>query len=232
MQRTDISHARALLLPLAQGGTRWPQVSVRVWVELLLLTLAGAAIYGFVIGSWSGPRMAMYAAFKLPMVLEATTLLTLPFAWMLAIVAGLSLSFREVAVLTTLPLAVAAVLLASLAPIAAFFTTCTEPAGIAARAAHNWLYLAHTLFVGCAGLAGTVTLWRRLRLLAAPLSKLRVVFAVWVSIYALVGGEVAWAMRPFVGSVFLPVRFLRADALSGNVYEFVVTDILPYLLGR
>ena len=48
--------------------------------------------------------------------------------------------------------------------------------------------------------------------------------------FALVGGEVAWALRPFVGSVYKPVVFLRADALDGNVYEFIFTEILPHLL--
>jgi hypothetical protein len=43
-----------------------------------------------------------------------------------------------------------------------------------------------------------------------------------------VGGEVAWMLRPFVGSVYLPVVFLRDDALNGNVYEFIFTDILPH----
>ena len=60
----------------------------------------------------------------------------------------------------------------------------------------------------------------------------RRVFALWVLAYALVGGEVAWALRPFVGSVYYRVEFLRPDALDGNVYEFIVTDILPHLAGR
>jgi len=49
-----------------------------------------------------------------------------------------------------------------------------------------------------------------------------------------VGGEMAWALRPFVGSVSLehPLVFLREDALTGNVYEFIGTDIAPYLWSR
>jgi hypothetical protein len=50
--------------------------------------------------------------------------------------------------------------------------------------------------------------------------------------YALVGGEVAWAFRPFVGSVYYPITFLRKDALHGNVYEFIVTNIVPHFLSR
>jgi hypothetical protein len=50
----------------------------------------------------------------------------------------------------------------------------------------------------------------------------------WTLAYAFVGGEIAWVLRPFVGSVYLPVVFLREDALHGNVYEFIFTDILPH----
>ena len=63
-----------------------------------------------------------------------------------------------------------------------------------------------------------------------PLGTLRAVYAVWVAAFALVGSEVAWALRPFVGSVYMPVVFLRPDAFDGNVYEFIFTDILPHFV--
>jgi hypothetical protein len=77
-----------------------------------------------------------------------------------------------------------------------------------------------------------VALWKAMRKLAAPVRTLRTVYAVWVVAFALVGGEVAWALRPFIGSVYMPVVFLRPDALHGNVYEFIFTDILPHLASR
>ena len=51
--------------------------------------------------------------------------------------------------------------------------------------------------------------------LPAPPRTLRAVYLAWVLIYAAVGGEVAWGLRPFVGSVYQPVVFLRSDALAG-----------------
>jgi K+ transporter len=73
-------------------------------------------------------------------------------------------------------------------------------------------------------------LWSALHRVA-PRARLLPVFLIWFATFAVVGGEVAWALRPFVGSVSPehPVVFLRKDALDGNVYEFIVTDILPYL---
>lgn len=203
----------------------------RAWAELSALTVAGGALYGAVIGSWTGPRMALYAAIKLPLVLELTVALTLVFAWLAAQASGLRLGFGQVLLLSARPLAVAAAILASLAPVALLFTFSAPPATIAARTAHNLLYLMHTAIVGLAGLVGTVALWRGLARLEPRRGRAGRIFLLWLVVYAVVGGEVAWALRPFVGSVYLPVTFLRDDALDGNVYEFIITDILPHLLG-
>ncbi len=84
--------------------------------------------------------------------------------------------------------------------------------------------------VAGAGLAGMAVLWRTLERLAGGARRARRMFAAWMLAFALVGGEVAWALRPFVGSIYLPPAFLRPDALDGNVYEFVAGDVVPYLL--
>jgi hypothetical protein len=133
-----------------------------------------------------------------------------------------------VAVLTFLALAAGSLLLAALAPVALLYTLSAPPPTEEARTAHNLLYLLHTAFVGGSGLAGMAVLWRGMRSFGRPA---RAVFFIWIAAFALAGGEVAWALRPFVGSVYKPVVFLRPDALHGNVYEFVFTDILPHLLG-
>ena len=75
-------------------------------------------------------------------------------------------------------------------------------------------------------------MWRALASTGAGPRVAVTVYVTWALAYALVGGEVAWALRPFVGSVSPehPIAFLRADALDGNVYEFILADILPFLL--
>lgn len=202
---------------------------LRHWAALCVAMAAGAAVYGAVLGLWHGPRLALYVALKLPLVLLLTSALTVVFSWTAARLLGLPLGMGQVAVLTFLALAVGSVLLASLAPVAWLFTVCAPAPTPAARTTHNLLYLMHTAFVGGCGLAGTVALWRAMATLGAPRRTVRAVYLLWVAAYALVGGEVAWILRPFVGSVYQPVVFLRQDALNGNVYEFIVTDILPHL---
>jgi hypothetical protein len=205
------------------------------WRELALLMVVSAAIYGIVLGWWHGPRLASYVAIKLPLVLLLTSAFTMMFAWVAARAMGLALRFAQVGALTFLGLATASVLLASVTPVAWLFTaTALPPPSPAARTAHNMLYLTHTLLVSVSGLAGTRNLWRALRATRAPLPAVLATYLTWLVAYALVGGEVAWMLRPFVGSVSpdFPIAFLREDALHGNVYEFIFSDIFPYLNSR
>lgn len=197
---------------------------------LLFVMIAGAAGYGAVLGAWHGPRLAAYCAIKLPLVLVLTTTITMAFSWVGGQLLGLRLRVAQVVVLNLLTLASAALLLASLIPVAGLFTAAAPPPTTASRTAHNLLYLMHTGFVAACGSGGMRLLWGALRRLA-PRARLVPVFVLWFVTFAAVGGEVAWALRPFVGSVSAsyPVVFLRRDALDGNVYEFIVTDILPHL---
>jgi hypothetical protein len=203
----------------------------RTLAELTLLMAIGAAGYGAVLGIWHGTRLAEYDAVKLPLVLIVTSSCTVLFSWVAAVALSLPLRFAQVAVLTFLALATASLVLLSLAPIAWFFTLCAPEPSAATRATHNALYLMHTTFVAACGMAGTRALWQGMCRLGRPRSVVRPVYLVWVLGYALVGGEVAWALRPFVGSVSprYPIVFLREDALKGNVYEFIGSDIVPYL---
>jgi len=225
-----------LLVPRRRDGfldelVRGVDVGRKLAMTTALLT-AGAAVYGLVLGLWRGGPQILYAAVKLPLVLLLTAAFTMVFNWMTAVLLGLRVRFVQVAVLACGVLAIAAVLLASLASVAWLFTVSAPQASLTARTTHNLLYLFHTLFVGLSGITGSVALLHALRLLAKNDRQARTIYVIWLLTFALVGGEVAWALRPFVGSIYEPVAFLRDDALDGNVYEFVFTDILPYLLGR
>jgi hypothetical protein len=197
---------------------------------LIVAIVAFGALYGAVLGSWHGSRLAFYVAVKTPLMLVVTAAITSLFNWIVASLFGLPMRLRQIVALTLLPLAIAAVVAASLAPVAWLFTASLPPPSSTQQTLHNLLYLTHTFLVAAAGLAGT---WALRQVLidvcggdARKAMKIRVS---WVVVYAFVGGEVAWALRPFVGSVYLPVVFLRDDALEGNLYEFILTDILPHL---
>ena len=197
---------------------------------LVVSTIVFGAIYGAVLGSWHGARLAVYVAIKVPLLMLSTAAVTALFNWIIAALLGLRMRIAQTFALTLVPLAIASIVAASLAPIAWFFTQALPGPSPAQRTLHNVLYLVHVVLIASAGLAGTRTLRGVLiDVCGGDEGRARAVRIAWIVAYAFVGGEMAWMLRPFVGSVFLPVVFLRDDALNGNVYEFILTDILPHL---
>ena len=49
--------------------------------------------------------------------------------------------------------------------------------------------------------------------------RVKLIFRVWVVVFGLVGAQMSWVLRPFIGNPSMPVEFLRADAFHGNFYE-------------
>lgn len=197
---------------------------------LVATILLFGSTYGAVLGSWHGARLSLYVAIKIPLMLLLTAALTSLFNWIIAAMLGLPMRLRQIVALTLIPLAITSIVSASLAPVAWLFNTSIPPPSPSQQTLHNILYLAHTMLIAAAGFAGTTALRDVLRDICggnrALAAKIR---WSWVVVYAFVGGEIGWALRPFIGSVYLPVVFLRDDALHGNVYEFILTDILPHL---
>ncbi len=210
------------------GRSNGPGSLLRVTTSLA----AGGAIYGAVLGMWRGGSQILFASLKLPLVLLVTCAITLFFLRLTAALLGLPLTTFGAANLTLRAMAIAAIVLASMAPVLWLFTLAAPRPGLSAQTAHNLLFLLHTAAVAVAGCTGTWALRSSLRQVAKKRSRARQVLVIWVIALALVGGEVAWAFRPFVGSIYLPSSFLRSDALEGNVYELVITDIVPHLMKK
>lgn len=63
---------------------------------------------------------------------------------------------------------------------------------------------------------------------AAKQRESRRIFQVWVIIYALVGSQMGWILRPFIGSPNMPFQWFRPR--SGNFFQAVLAS-LDHLLG-
>jgi hypothetical protein len=188
------------------------------WRQLAVLVLIAGAIYGGFMGSFAlrSPErllMVLYAAVKVPILIFATGLVCLPGFFVVNSVLGLRNDF---------PLAVRAVLagqaaltvsLASLGPI----TRLIYVSG----ASHRWALLTNAaMFTVATGVAQAIML-RRYRLLIAGNSMHRVTFWTWGILYAFVGIQMGWMLRPFVGNPGLRVTFLREEPLS-NAYVVIL----------
>ena len=199
---------------LAAPGWRHPGVCI-------LLILGGSGPYGATVGLWRSPEQALYTAIKIPALILLTCTGNALLNGMIAQLLGSALSFRQTWNAILLSFAAASIILGAFAPIA-LFVLCDSPELSATNAVigHSVMLLTHVFLIACAGFLGNRLLLRSLNFLSAPTIARRVLFG-WLTGNLLLGSQLAWVLRPFIGSPKLIVQFLRPDPLRGNFYEAV-----------
>jgi hypothetical protein len=206
------------------------------WRELLSLVAfvcLACALYGAVLAGWRSPRLSAYVAIKLPALFLGTIGLVAVFNWMIASILGSGLSFKSMVFTVFASMTIGCWILLALVPVALFFLlsgvsysgTNTE-----LQIAHNSILMTHIFILALAGLGGNLALLQGLRRVVNPRCPATGLFLAWLAAFAFVGCQMSWILRPFIGSPFYPVVFLRPDALARNFYEFVFTEVLPFLL--
>jgi hypothetical protein len=186
------------------------RVAIQNWLIALFL---GGGFYGAVMGSY-GERFlqVIYSAVKVPLLLLATTLIATPSFFVLNSLLGLREDFGRAfrAVLGTQ--ATIAVLLASLAPYTLLWYSSFAD------------YHEASAFNGCmfliASLSAQWMLRRRYAELEARNSRHRAMRRTWVFLYAFVGIQMGWVLRPFIGDPARSPTFFRPDGW-GNAYVIV-----------
>ena len=202
-------------------------------LEMAAFVACACSLYGVVLAGWRSPLLSLYVAAKLPLLFLGTTLLVAGFNWTIASILGSGLSFKSTLFAVFAAMAVGAWMLLALLPVVLFFLLSgVARAGTHAELqyAHNSILVAHVLVLSLAGVAGNAALLGGLRRLVRPRCPAAALFCGWLAAFAFVGCQLSWILRPFVGSPFFPVEFIRPDALDRNFYEFVFTEVLPFLL--
>ena len=214
--------------------------------RLVVLAVALGAAYGFFMGwfavalHWGTGQLAGYlqlisGTIKLPALFLGTLLVTFPSLYVFSALAGVNLDL-----LATLRLLVSAIVVnlavaASLGTILAFFTLSTT--------SYPFIVVLNVVLLSVAGVMGLGYLRRTLvqvvQLPVAPAPTLPVVasegeappvapppaasepsavpiFRVWTIIYALVGMQMGWLLRPFIGHPEAGFELFRAR--TGNFF--------------
>lgn len=224
----SLSHAgRAIDRFLHAGGRRVDHRELHPVAWLLVIFLCAgtygavmAGFYGLGLEAFDGAGagvnssrlwMVAYSTIKVPLLFVATLALAVPFFYVVNTLAGVGDDFPLVRrALIDYQLAVA-VQLAALAPVT-LVVNCTESRYAIAQA---W----STLLFGIAA-------WNARRSLTATYRQLEAAHAIhrwlrhlWFILYAFVGVQMAWTLRPFIGNPELPAQFFR-DTI-GNAYVSV-----------
>jgi hypothetical protein len=192
-----------------------------------LAAIAGLSlVHGVIMGSSSGMLQMLSSGVKVPVLYLLTLMICFPVLYVVNVVMGSQLGFLQTFALIVQALALNAIILASCSPIALFFTFT--------GARYDFLKLLHVAIFGFSGLWGMFALWRGLQAMCEtstvyPKQAVKIL-QVWVLVFAFVGTQMAWTLRPFVGSPGMEFQIFR-EPQQGNFYEAVWQSIFRLMNG-
>ena len=202
--------------PINSWIQRWDPARALGYVAVIA---AGTGVYGAAMGWWREPHEALYVAAKLPLIILLTTLGNGLLNGMLAPLLGLNLGFRQSLQAMLMSHTVTAAILGAFSPVVFFLVWNAPPMSARTPVTYDFIMTVHVAMIALAGSAGTLRLAQLLRRLSGSAAVSRRVLAGWLAGNFLLGSQLSWIFRPFIGAPDLPVQFLRDHPLDGNFYE-------------
>ena len=211
-----LSDREQFFAEVADGRDLGGKIVRSLWTLVIL-----SAFYGAAAGAYAGPLQCVSAAIKLPVLFLGTLAICFPGFFVIQVLVGSRLRLAQVLALILGALALCAIVLAAVVPVALFF--------LLTGANYYFLELLHVAIVLGAGLVGMVALHEGLAFACEKRGvyprNAMTIMQVWAVLFAFVGVQMAWNLRPFVGDRGEPFQVFRH--YEGNFYTGVV-----YSLGR
>ncbi len=218
---TLLSNRERLFGEVVAGTDLQHKLRYALWTLVAL-----AAFYGLAAGAYAGAAQAGSTAIKLPSLIVATLVICFPAFYVVQILVGSRLRLVQVLVLVLAALALTAILLAAFVPITIFF--------LVTGANYYFLQLLHIIAVLIAGLMGMYALHEGLAFACEQRGvyprKALTIMRLWAVLFAFVGIQLAWNLRPFLGDRGEPFRVFRS--YEGNFYAAVVYSVNKLFKGE
>lgn len=206
----------------AETEQRLRAIDRRTVFHCALTIVFGCALYGVTVGIWRAPVQAAYTAAKFPLLIFLTCAGNAFLNGMFAQLLGSGLSFRQTSLAILMSFATAALVLGALSPVT-FFVIANAPPLASSKAVvgHSVTLLMHVAVIAYAGVIGNRRLFHLVEAISGSRATALRVMLSWLAGNLLLGAQLAWVLRPFIGSPRIPVQFLRDEPLRGNFYEAV-----------
>lgn len=215
-------------------------------VIIALCMIHGLCMGTFAMFSRNGPALGQVLAtmVKVPLLFYLTLLVTLPSLYVLNALVGSRLTLGSVVRLLVATLGVNVAVLCSMGPIVAFFSVSTT--------SYPFMVLLNVVVFATAGFLAQMFLLQTLQRLNiaqtvadaqapdlfqdpdAPSSirpvsdeflgrRVKTIFRVWLIVFGLVGAQMGWVLRPFIGNPNTPFTWFRSR--QSNFFEAVLQTI-------
>ncbi|MBW4616857.1 MAG: actin-binding WH2 domain-containing protein [Desmonostoc vinosum HA7617-LM4] len=211
---------RQVFLEEIRQGTRLP----RKIISLLVCSSLFLAVYGGIIGAYHSWMQALSSAVKLPAIYLITLLICLPTLYFSNIIFGSKRTFAQHFALVLTAISITSVLLFSFAPITLFFLITTSN--------YQFLILLNVFIFSLTGFIGISSLYQATRSVLEQENEgsqtRQKILQFWLFLYAFVGSQLGWTLRPFFGTPDSAFQLFRER--EGNFYLSVIQAI-GYLFG-
>jgi hypothetical protein len=194
---------------------------------MLIASYVFLAIFGLVMGAGHSVYQAAASMIKLPVLFLLTLAICAPSLHYLNILFGSRQTIMQTLSLVLTGIAVMAVLLFSFAPIGVFFLMTSSR--------YEFYKLLNVFFCALAGFLGIRFMRQGMGMVTdggedAGRSRRRLISWCWMILFAFVGAQMAWSLRPFMGDPSLPFELFSER--GGNFYSDVVTTLGQLFTGR
>lgn len=190
-----------------------------IWGQILLIA-AFTFVYGLIMGSYNGTMQALTSGIKLWGLFLLTLTVCFPSFYIVQIVLGSKIGIKQLLVILLSGLVMVSTIMLAFGPIVIFFQL--------SGGNYNFLQLLHVGILVFAGIFGMRIVLESLKNACEnqqvyPKIGLTV-FKVWVIIFAFVGLQLSWNMRPFLGHQDKPFELFRENT-QGNVYSTLLGSL-------
>ena len=173
-------------------------------------------LYGLIMGSHNGMLQSLVTGIKIPVLFFFSLIICFPAFYVIQYVIGSTMSFYQMTNIILSGFVVFSTISLSFAPIVVFFMITGNN--------YSFLKLLHVSIFVFAGIFALKIILKGLKFSYEKKNvypKLGInVFKIWIIIFAFVSTQLAWNLRPFVGSKDLPFELFREK--EGNFYLAII----------
>jgi len=176
--------------------------------------------YGAIMGSYNSFLQATTSGMKLCALIFLTLAICFPSFYIVQLVLGSKVKIHQLGVILLSGFLMTTTIMLAFAPIVLFFQLSGDN--------YNFLQFLHVgvlIFSGFFGMRAVLDALRTSFAETGIYPKIGLsIFRIWVIIFAFVGIQLAWNLRPFLGSKQMPYELVRQDT-QGNFYSTMLRSM-------
>ncbi len=179
---------------------------------LLISSTIFFGIYGAILGASSTWMQCLVSTIKLPALYLLTLIICFPTLYFFNVMFGSKRTFEQYLTLLMTAMAMISVLLFGFAPVSLFFLISSTN--------YNFYLLLNVAIMAVTGFLGVNFIYQGMHFLSeqdAEGKDIRLnILRCWLGLYAFVGSQLGWTLRPFFGAPGQPFELFRS--LESNFY--------------